>query len=1592
MHDPANFPSRGRGRAALRQPARMLARAKARGPGFARTFGNGGRLPRRLHAPLRSRLGLHAPLRSGLGLCAPLGLHRGLSARFRVICWCLLPAITCLVATPGGAGQPVKEQRIPEGLRADDTYPDVYINDSFESADALSRAEWFARRGLWSEAAELLQTTVDKAGDKLVLISPGSYVGLREHVANLIADWPDPGLGAYRALFEGEMRAALRAAIASRRVDDLLGLFERYFCTESAAGLADTIGQLAIEAGELALAQRVYRRVLEFHPNGAKHDSRYRVVLALITAMRGDQTVSIQDTLQRASIRWMGEDRRLGDVVGELAGSFSVGSKRLSPADWPIFGGREQRDRLGTLKVDELALVWRFDPAGSEAPGPEMEGFGTAGQTPEQRARRLNAHPVVSGDRIFLQRFREIVALRRTTGMEAWRFRATEPPFLTLDDFEIEQPPGWNSVTVADGRVYASLPGDPISYYSSESVRAAGELICLDAETGGLIWRSGQHISDEPFSELSFDSTPIVKNGQIFVVGRRLRSFGFEDCYLYRFEPDGSVGFRTHIGSASTGTFGSRRATMAIPAMHGDTVFVCSNLGSIAAVAANTGAVRWLRLYPRDTENTRWSRWSTRDIYPWQLNPVIFSGGRLICLPTDATNVFVLDAETGRVLRSILLADLGELQAILGVDGDLLCGVGEQVVCYDLATEELRFASPLPEEARLFGRGVWVDDRLLIPTQNGLSAYSVSDGERTDLAWDSGQETGNLLAMPGQLLVAGSRALAAYVPKADLWEGLRRRMNAMPADPAPALEFAEIALRGGAVSTAVEVFAEAVRRAEGGDSPFPRPLEAAVKRRFFDYALMLVDVLSSRGELGGSERPRGPKPAARGADMLEELFLNASGFAPDRAAHVEYRIRFAELFEQMGRVERTLGLYQQILRDRSLCDLAVPTRARPSASVPTGPDSCGSLAQGRIAALIDKHGRSIYAPYEAEAGRWLESGGTAGDDAVLARLVAAFPNSNAAPRALIALGDREARVGRPQQAAVRFAQAYHRYPKQVDRPDLLRKIADAYELAGKVEHAYRWLTKAAREHPGALVVASAPGGGRRSLTFLQYRDRLAGVRAMVEPSYPDLPVPLQRSYARTFPGPISLLTPLFGDDPTSRWSRYFVYAAEGIRALEPKTGADLWESPAPARTKPELLVARSDLAVFATLFEVFAVDSATGAYRWVHGSMPHDVEPGFNRLEEGAAYFAEITDWEELETYRGFALHGDRLISVTTGGLMTCSSISSGEIVWSHRHSPPPAGRVQLADPWIAYLAAGQNHDRGRNAEMQKRNDVIYLIDAGTGQWAGSVVTDEEYPVEDIFVALDGQIIVVTSAAVSAYDPRSGKRRWQRPLEGPVRRASLMVDVDAVYLSDDGRRVRKLSLDDGRTLWLSVRLTRASEEDITVQPLVASAPRGGRPPDDAGAKIPSRNPVSNRLETARPTWRTSPPASTILVSASSSVSAVDMVTGLVLWQQRAPQRARFARRMLTKSYVVALDTPQSFQPAPLREHEPNRDRQGAANEPNRDHQGTAYFYDHRGASGVIPDDGGICNLGGLQDVRAAMAVDGALLIQAQKTIHGWVSE
>ncbi|MHC4234297.1 MAG: outer membrane protein assembly factor BamB family protein, partial [Planctomycetota bacterium] len=665
------------------------------------------------------------------------------------------------VSPDGAVAQDAPPPEQGEALRPDTRHPDVYLRDSFEAEEWIAEARRHAGRGDWAAASSKLCRVIEVHADKLTRTAAGRYVSIPQQVCRLVASWPPASLQSYRRAAEPEAQQQLAEARLQQRIEPLLAVADCYFCTSSGAEAADLVGQMALEAGDFPLAVRMYRRLSTEHPDRAALRANARPRLAIAYALAGragaarEVAAETADDPQMAAVTWMGESRPLAPLIESLLAEVQPAADPAPGFSWPVFCGDSTRNRTVDMSIDQLADLWRLEQIGDASLVPE-EDRSNAFARAISRGRFLAMNAVVADDTVFIQDSQRVWALQVRSGQLAWRYdgfaQARNRSFPA--DTEL---PRWYSPTVSGSRVYACLGHEVVSYYGYEPPESSSTLVCLDSGTGREVWRADRSSLGPAFDEMDFEASPIVCAGKVYVVARRKRTFGFEDCFLYRFDAaDGTVEFRTHLGSASTGGFGYRRSTLTIPTLVDDTVYLASNLGTVAAVDRHSGRVRWLRLYERISE-TQWrreGRGSPHGIRPWEFNPLICAGEKLYALPTDATFLLVLDRTTGDVLHNVSLDQLAGIQSLLGVDGCLIYGVGDEAFCYDLEAGAMLWRAGLPDGEEPLGRGVLTEQQLLVPTRTNLCALGRGDGGVTAQPWDT-PGGGNLLAVPGQLLVAG---------------------------------------------------------------------------------------------------------------------------------------------------------------------------------------------------------------------------------------------------------------------------------------------------------------------------------------------------------------------------------------------------------------------------------------------------------------------------------------------------------------------------------------------------------------------------------------------------------------------------------------------------------------------------------------------------------------------------------------------------------------------------------------------------------------------------------------------------------------------
>jgi hypothetical protein len=198
--------------------------------------------------------------------------------------------------------------------------------------------------------------------------------------------------------------------------------------------------------------------------------------------------------------------------------------------------------------------------------------------------------------------------------------------------------------------------------------------------------------------------------------------------------------------------------------LHGDTLYLNTNLGAVAALSARDGKVKWVSLYPRVLKGNliEPAPHTCRD-----LNPCIYHRGMLLAAPADSRRIFVLDAATGQILGQTG-PEVDDVVHLLGVSGETLIASGERVYWIGLNPDEegnlkRKHVWPLGSDKLGYGRGVLAGDCLLWPTRERIYLFDQQTGKQKDVIplVDRGVLGGNLLVAPGYLLIAGSEELVA---------------------------------------------------------------------------------------------------------------------------------------------------------------------------------------------------------------------------------------------------------------------------------------------------------------------------------------------------------------------------------------------------------------------------------------------------------------------------------------------------------------------------------------------------------------------------------------------------------------------------------------------------------------------------------------------------------------------------------------------------------------------------------------------------------------------------------------------------------------
>ncbi|HVG94984.1 MAG TPA: PQQ-binding-like beta-propeller repeat protein, partial [Planctomycetota bacterium] len=1287
--------------------------------------------------------------------------------------------------------------------RGDESAPPYSVRDTNGARQTLEEARRALAAGDARRGVDALQRMLDLYRDDLIRLPaetpevPPRYLPAPEVARREILALGPDGREAYEQLSGPAARALLDRATASRDEAGLAEVLSRYGGTAAGVVAGRRLAESAFERGAPRDAAAALRDALVWAPGDV--GLWLRLVDALEAAGDARGLLGLAPPPESARSRTAEGD--VDPAVRLEEARARVGPPGDAPSGSGWDGGADHDWRppwdhvLRPLRwaAGEAPRARRNDDASGIGWGVQPESLSVFG---DRRALAAPYFPTVVGRRLVASDGFRLTAHDLLSGRVEWRFPTSGTDLKGLDPVRRGDDDavlaGRTNVEVAyapseeGGLVYATIEVVDPTYVARglqqieiSTYRPRRVLVAVDAATGALRWRMGEHRADRPvLGRMSFASPPVVADG--LVVGTGVVFDKRWQASVLAFDArTGRLRWRRDLVTSQQelNLFGEpvKELWAGAPAISDGVVYAPTGLGVLAALDLRSGAVRWLSSYATG-EIERVELWYATPLRlpTWGPAPFVVHGDALLASPPDSPFLLCLDRADGKLRwreRSQATRDTVWTDHFLGVanDGqrDVAVVTGRDVRALDMRTGQFVWGTRLSGRGFVRGRGAVSRTRVYVPTTAGLEMCSLQNEGRLVppglLPWPQGAQPGNILLTREVLIVSGGysgasadgvdRPVQAFFDPEDIERRIAARRRGEPTDPVPALEAADLWRLVGQDVRAEALYEEAARLATEAGAK-----EVAESAREGTYLLW-----RDRGDAAGSADrgsearsayeaalARAARPAERVAVRLRlDRLLRARGLETARARNLEAlateaegerarvpdwegevlvrpaaRFLLAKVHHAAGRPADAVDALQAVLREDGRAVLGLePAAAR---------------ATRAIGELVREAGPGVYRRHEEEAAARLAKAAVGSDPAPFEAILALYPNSEAVREAMLGLADRQAAAGSIQAATTTLRRFLTSYPDHPGAPRALADLSRAFAASGSLESARAAIGALARRYPDAKIEVDG-----RTLTG---REFAAAERARL--GEPVAPPPQGRLAARpedrwTEPLDATMggarCVEVLGAERAGGRLPLLVDAGGELVAVDPVAARARWRKPwervgQAAFVGEVLVLGMRDLVV--------AVDPKTGEERW-RRDVPGDVH-------DIATALGQVVVLVRTPNAVSFT----RLIAIDP---------VTSVVAWDRDLAGAPPERIVAGDEGIAVL-------RPLVTTAGPMALGLTVHSALTGEAVGEVPAPADRNTEGSPVVVEGGTILYVAReelgeALVAVDLAAARVRWKRPLE-----------------------------------------------------------------------------------------------------------------------------------------------------------------------------------------------------------------------------------
>ena len=588
-----------------------------------------------------------------------------------------------------------------DAARAPRVRESVAVETDLTAQRQLELARVHLAEKRWKEGIDLVRQATANSPSSLVSIGPGRYLNVLLYAQLLFSSLPPDGLAVIRQAIDGSARQTFEEAFRGRDEAGLRSIVRDSFAARAAEESLLTLGQWAWESGDTTSARENWERLIPLpratklgtlppilrYPDSHVDCANVLARLVMCSIVEGDferssaERAAFRRMYAKASGQLAGKSGNLADLLDEIDGNAQRWS--FPPRDRTVttFGVNSSRNGVLPATIEVGGLLWAADLS----PDPFMPNSTLLGASGRDA---LTTYPVVFGDLLIASNADQILAWNVRTGKPAWPVAqaATDDgqnaviyPQMkiatqNLPTAPVESAPCY-TLTVNEGRLYARM-GDPAVHPRDEMRDNSNYLVCLDLERGEgkLLWKIDAEAVDAAFA-----GSPLVKDGRAYAVVRKGRPQMLTEVICLDAETKQRRWERPVCASVPNMGQGEGPASGELLTAGDHAVFLTTGNGSVSAIEAEGGALRWVVTYEsRSPESPSTPRAGSG------ISACLFSDNILFAAPRDFEGVMALESGTGTTLWQRALAGgidhlLGAKNGVLVASGDGLWGLGSRI-------------------------------------------------------------------------------------------------------------------------------------------------------------------------------------------------------------------------------------------------------------------------------------------------------------------------------------------------------------------------------------------------------------------------------------------------------------------------------------------------------------------------------------------------------------------------------------------------------------------------------------------------------------------------------------------------------------------------------------------------------------------------------------------------------------------------------------------------------------------------------------------------------------------------------------------------